>query len=61
MKQTYHVALNFGLLALETSVHPVVDVNVHEWPQVSRSDEVLSRTDARVRQGIQGIVDAAAK
>lgn len=60
-ERTHCVALNFGLLALETSTLTAADMNVYAWPQVSCSDEVLRRTDTRVLQGMQGIEDASAK
>lgn len=55
------VALNFRLLALETSPCLASDVDIHAWPQVLCSDEVLSRINNRVRQGMHNDEGGAAK
>ena len=44
------MCMNFSVLALYTSTGPMVNVRVNAGPYISRSDELLSGTNTRMRK-----------
>ena len=53
------MALHFRTLAWDTVTRPSAHIGIHSWPNISRGDEVLSSSNAWMREVVQRIKDSA--